>query len=128
MKKMDRLWKDFFFTNKKELSKKDFVSMIKQRYESNTTAFNEMVRAFLSEWCEVIDLNGDTFLSEEEFLLNFAAEKHTNINQNKQVFYSMKPINGRVPNDAIIAYYFRYVSDPDKANFDIILDAINSGV
>jgi hypothetical protein len=87
-----------------------------------------MVRAFLSEWCEVIDINGDTFLSEEEFLLNFAAEKHTNIPQNKQLFYMMKPLNGRVPNVDIITYYLRFATESDMAKQDIIVDAINSGV
>jgi hypothetical protein len=108
--KMDTLWKVFYFTNKKELSIEDFVSIMKQRYESNKTALIEMVYAFSTDWLEAIDLNGDKFLSKDEFIMNFLAETRTNVQKDEQFFYTFQPINDRIPNDDIIAYFVRFVT------------------
>jgi hypothetical protein len=83
---MDTLWEVFYFTNKKELSIEDFVSMIKQRYESNKTALIEMVCVFSTDWLEAIDLNGDKFLSKDKFIMDFLAEMRTNVQKDEQFF------------------------------------------
>jgi hypothetical protein len=126
--KMDRLWKINVFTSQKEVSKGDFVSMMKQRYESNTTAFIEMVRAFSSNWSEVIDLNGDKCVSEDEFISNFVAQTHNHIQNDKKFFYRLQPSNGRVANDNIIEYFVHFATEPEKSKPDVILNAINSGI
>ncbi|XP_060594274.1 sarcoplasmic calcium-binding protein-like isoform X2 [Ruditapes philippinarum] len=126
--KMDRLWKTFYFTNKKEISKDDFINMMKQRYESNTAAFIEMVLVFSTIWCEVIDLNGDKFLSKDEFILNFVAQTHNNIRKDEQFFYTFQPINERVPNEDIIAYFVRFGTESNRSKSDVVLNAVDSGV
>jgi hypothetical protein len=126
--KMDGLWKAFVFTNKNEVSKDDFVSMLKHRYESNTTALIGMMRMFATGWCEVIDLNGDTFLSKDEFILNYVAETHNNIRTDENFFYMYHPINERVALDDVIESSVLFVTESDEAKSDIILKAIDSGL
>ncbi|XP_060599517.1 sarcoplasmic calcium-binding protein-like [Ruditapes philippinarum] len=126
--KMDKLWKTFVFTNKKEVSKEDFLSMLKQRYESNTTALIGMMRVFPTDWCEAIDLNGDKFLSKDEFILNFVAETHNNIQTDEKFFYMYHPINERVALDDVIESFVLFVTEPDEAKSDIVLNAIDSGL
>jgi hypothetical protein len=125
--KMYRLFKAFYFTNKKEISKDDFINMMKQRYESNTTALIEMVLAYATKWSDVIDLNGDRFLSKDEFILNFVAQRHSNIRKDEQFFYTFQPKNERIANADIAAYFVRFGTEPDRSKPDVVLNAINSG-
>ncbi|XP_060564837.1 sarcoplasmic calcium-binding protein-like [Ruditapes philippinarum] len=128
IKEMDKLWNVFFFQNKKELSKDDFINMIKQSYESNATALTENVRVFASDWCNLIDLDGDTFLSKDEFIMNFVAGTHNNTQIDERFFYMYNPVNERFPVDDIIKSFVLFATESDKSKPDIFLNGINIGV
>ncbi|XP_060558782.1 sarcoplasmic calcium-binding protein-like [Ruditapes philippinarum] len=128
VKEMNRLWKVFFFTNKKELSKNDFINMMKQRYESNTATFIEMVRAFTTDWCKLLDLDGDTFLAKNEFIMNFVAGTHNNTQIDEQFFYMYNPVNDRFPVDDLIESFVLFAIEPDSSKPDIFLNGIQIGV
>ncbi|XP_060558783.1 sarcoplasmic calcium-binding protein-like [Ruditapes philippinarum] len=128
IKDMDRLWKDFYFTNKKELSKDDFINLMKQRYESNTTAFIEMVLLFESGYCKLIDLNGDKFLSKDEFIMDFNTGKLSNTKIDEQFFYMYRPVYDRIPFNDMIMSFVRFYTEPDKLKTDIVLNGLNIGV
>jgi hypothetical protein len=125
IKEMNRLWKVFFFTNKKELSKNDFINMLNQRYNSNTTSFIEMVRAFATDWCKLLDLDGDTFLSKNEFIMNLVAGKHKNTHIDEHFFYMYKPVNDRFPVDDFIESVVLFATEPDRSKPDILLNGIS---
>ncbi|XP_060577556.1 uncharacterized protein LOC132734727 [Ruditapes philippinarum] len=128
IKEMDRLWKGFFFTNKKELSKDDFINLMKQRYESNTTAFIEMVLLFESGWCKLIDLNGDKFLSKDEFIMDFNTGKLSNTKIDETFFYMYQPVNDRIPLDDMIMSFVLFFTEPGKSKPDIVFNGLNIGV
>jgi hypothetical protein len=128
IKEMDKLWNVFFFQNKKELSKDDLINMMKQSYESNATALAEKVRVFASDWCNLIDLDGDTFLSKDEFIMNFVAGTHNNTQIDERFFYMYNPVNERFPNDQIVQSFVLFATEPDKSKPDIFLNGINIGV
>ncbi|XP_060576329.1 sarcoplasmic calcium-binding protein-like isoform X2 [Ruditapes philippinarum] len=128
IKEMDRLWKVFYFTNKKELSKDDFINMMKQRYESNITACIELVRAFSTDWCKLLDLDEDTFLSKNEFIMDFVAGTHNSTQIDEQFFYMYNPVNDRFPVDDLIESCVIFATEPDSSKPDIFLNGILIGV
>jgi hypothetical protein len=99
---MDRIWRSIILNNATEITTVDFTEMMKERYESVESAFMEMIRVYMSGWCETMDLNNDSFISKEEFLF---ASQHNYIAKADEMFLAFNPVNGRVPVEEIINYY-----------------------
>ncbi|XP_060570004.1 uncharacterized protein LOC132728368 [Ruditapes philippinarum] len=78
-KRTDRIWRKIILNNTLEITKDDFVEMLKQKYEADKEVFTEMIREYISDWCEMMDLNDDYIISKEEFLTNVFASRHNTI-------------------------------------------------
>jgi hypothetical protein len=110
-----------------EITKDDFVEMLKQKYESNKEVFTEMMREYISDWCETMDLNDDYFISKEEFLTNVFASRHNTIAADDELFQAFRPVNGRFPVRTIINYFIRSATDTNESTSDVFQDALDSG-
>jgi hypothetical protein len=86
-----------------------------------------MVDNFISDWSNVSDLNGDKFISKEEFLIDALATGRYDITKDKGVFFSLKPVNGLVPLKQAIRKFVSFVTEDDKTKPDNIKNALDSG-
>jgi hypothetical protein len=124
---MNRVWRKIILNNTTEITTDDFVKMLKQKYEADRKVFTKMMREFILDWCETMDLNDDYFISKEEFLTNMFACRHNEVSVDDEFFLAFKPVNGRFPVKAMINYFIRFVTETNESTQDIFNNALDSG-
>jgi hypothetical protein len=125
---MVRLWKAVHLFNNTEISQAEFVQTVKQQFESNNTAFYELIRVYMSELSKFIDCNADDLISNDEFLTLLNALGHSNTAQNEKQFFSIPDINGKVAPAVVVANFMRFVFENDKSKPDIFKNSLDSGI
>ncbi|XP_060562876.1 sarcoplasmic calcium-binding protein-like [Ruditapes philippinarum] len=125
---MVQLWKAVHLFNNTEISQAEFVQTVKQQFESNNTAFYELVRVYMSELSKFIDCNADDLISNDEFLTLLNALGHNNTAQNEKQFFSIPDINGKVPPAVVVANFMRFVFENDKSKPDIFKNSLDYGI
>ncbi|XP_060556911.1 sarcoplasmic calcium-binding protein-like [Ruditapes philippinarum] len=126
-KRMDRIWRSIMLNNTKEITKVDFTEMMKERYEADKSIFIEMIRDYISGWCETMDLNNDSFISKEEFLTDMFASQHNDTAKDDEMFLAFNPVNGRIPVEEIINYFIRFATEKNESTSDIFETAMDTG-
>ncbi|XP_045208741.2 sarcoplasmic calcium-binding protein-like [Mercenaria mercenaria] len=125
---IDRLWRNALLGGRSEVSKDEFVEMLKTSYESNKTNFVETMRELDREFLEVIDLNGDNSLSKEEYMMDLMAAKHMDTFKDEEFFNSHKLVNGLIPIEEAVDVWLRFQTEDDMTKTDILENALKSGL
>ncbi|XP_053380824.1 sarcoplasmic calcium-binding protein-like [Mercenaria mercenaria] len=110
---IERLWRTALLGGRSEVSKNEFVEILKTSYESNKTNFVETMREFDRAFFEVIDLNGDNFLSKEECMLDLMATNHMDTFKDEEFFNAHKLVNGLIPFEEEIDVWLRFQTEDD---------------
>jgi hypothetical protein len=123
-----RLWQTVILNNQIELSEEIFLDIMTQRYETNKTAFIEMIREYISTVWKVVDINGDCFISEEEFMNDVVSTGHIDTKKYNALFFSFKPTNGRVPMTKLTEEYIRFATENLESKRYFFKNALDFGV
>jgi hypothetical protein len=104
-----KLWKTVVLNNKKEISKDEFTALMTQRFEADKTGFIDMIKEYELALCKLVDINGDDFISREEFVMNLFAVGHRN--KTKEFFLAFLPKNGKIHVQKIISEIIRFTTE-----------------
>jgi hypothetical protein len=125
---LERRWRRVMLDNRVSISLGDFISMFKERYESDKPAFTKMITEVELTAVEAIDSNCDNMISKDEFVEDMESIGRMDMTNNEKFFFSFPDINGRVPAEVLLAGLVLFLTEDDQTkpdSFKTILDSDN---
>jgi predicted nucleic-acid-binding protein len=125
---LERRWRRVMLDNRVSISLRDFISMFKERYESDKTTFTKMIIKVESTAVKAIDSNCDNMISKEEFIKDMDSSGRMDMANNSRFFFSFPGINGCVPVEVLLSSLVRFLTEDDQTKPDSIKTFLDSDI
>ena len=92
-------------------------------YKADKEQYTKWVEACAKEVFDILDIDNDGMINEEELLIAHSSAGFDNSQQNKDLFNSFEPVNGKITVKKMVDTWVVFLTSEDSSQKDIIKDS-----
>lgn len=120
-------WCEYVMWGQDEITADEFVEKNNAAFKADKNKFIERIKKCEDIICHFVDIAGDGYVSEEEFILIFKAGGHGDVELDKKFYQQFNPVDHKVAVSDMIKLWTHYLTSEDSSIPDPVQKGFEGG-